>query len=234
MTSRVGRFFFAIAIIFFGVQHFFYVFHAGPAAGPPWIVRHILWAGVMGAFLILAGALIAAEKMLSFGAGMLAAVLFLYVLFLYLPAIIAHLHDPGRWTSASELTCLCGVALILAGLTTLGRLFYAVPLVVFGILHFLFAHFIATLVPEWIPHRLFWAYFIGVAFIAAAVSIATKGQARLAASLLGAMFSLWVLIVHAPRVAAHLRNGNEWTSLFIALAMSGGAWLVAGTLSNKR
>ena len=107
--------------------------------------------------------------------------------------------------------------------------FYGVPLIVFGIQHFLYAQFISTLIPVWIPRRLFWAYFVGTAFIAAAVSIATKGQARLAAILLGAMFLSWVIIVHAPRVAAHLRNGNEWTSAFIALAMCGGAWIVAGS-----
>jgi hypothetical protein len=73
---------------------------------------------------------------------------------------------------------------------------------------------------------------VGTAFIAAAVSIATKGQAPLAAILLGAMFFSWVIIVHAPRVAVHLRNGNEWTSAFIALAMCGGAWIVAGTNSK--
>ena len=121
---------------------------------------------------------------------------------------------------------------MLAGLGSVGRVFYGVPLIVFGIQHFLYAQFISTLIPVWIPRHLFWAYFVGTAFIAAAVSIATKGQARLAAILLGAMFLSWVIIVHAPRVAVHLRNGNEWTSAFIALAMCGGAWIVAGTNSK--
>jgi uncharacterized membrane protein YphA (DoxX/SURF4 family) len=233
MTTKFGHIFFAIAFMFFGLQHFLYVVAAhGPVAGPPWILGRPLWAAVMGAFLLLVGALLATKRMTQFAASLLAAVFFLYVIFLYVPGLIRNLHDAGRWTSAAELTCLCGAALVLAGLGSVGRVFYGVPLIVFGIQHFLYAQFISTLIPVWIPRHLFWAYFVGTAFIAAAVSIATKGQAPLAAILLGAMFFSWVIIVHAPRVAVHLRNGNEWTSAFIALAMCGGAWIVAGTNSK--
>jgi uncharacterized membrane protein len=231
--TQAGRLFFAMAWIFFGLQHFFYLAGLGPAAGPPWIMSRPVWVGVMGAFLILAGTLLALKKMTQLSSGLLAVVLFLYVVFLYVPGLIAHLHDPGRWTSASELTCLCGAALVIAGLNTLGQYFYGIPLIVFGVQHFLYARFIATLIPSWIPYRLFWAYFVGVAFIAVAVCIATKGQARLAAILLGVMFLLWVIILHGPRVIAHLHDGKEWTSLFVALAMSGGAWILAGTASGK-
>jgi len=102
--------------------------------------------------------------------------------------------------------------------------------VIFGVQHFMYAKFIATLIPVWIPGHLFWAYFVGVAFVATALSIATKIQGRLAAALLGLMFLLWVIVLHAPRVVAAAHDGNEWTSAFVALAMSGGAFLVAGAL----
>jgi hypothetical protein len=46
------------------------------------------------------------------------------------------------------------------------------------------------------------------------------------------MFLLWVFLLHLPRVAAAPHNGNEWTSLFVALAMSGGALLIAETLHD--
>ena len=230
MTSKFGHLFFAIALIFFGVQHFFYVVSFGPAVGPPWILGRPLWTAVMGAFLVLAGVCLATKKMVQFASGLLTIVLFLYVVFLYVPGLLAHLHDPGRWTSAAELTCLCGAAMAIAGLKTLGRFFYSIPLVVFAIQHFLYARYVSTLVPAWIPSRLFWAYFVGAAFLAAAVSIATKGQGHLAATLLGVMFLLWVIILHAPRVIAHFHDGKEWTSAFIALAMSGGAWIIAEVL----
>jgi hypothetical protein len=77
---------------------------------------------------------------------------------------------------------------------------------------------------------MFWAYFTGVAHIAAGVGILFKVKARLAATLLGIMFALWVLIEHSPRVAADPAFRPGWTSLFIALATCGGAWIVAGSL----
>ncbi len=94
----------------------------------------------------------------------------------------------------------------------------------------MYGPFVAHLIPSWIPARLFWAYFVGIAFIAAALSIVAKRSAALAANLLGLMFTLFVLLVHVPRVAAASHNGNEWTSAFVALAMSGGAFAVAGRL----
>jgi hypothetical protein len=98
----------------------------------------------------------------------------------------------------------------------------------FAIQHFQYAQFVATLVPGWIPGHLFWAYFVGVALCASAVSILTGIYVRLAAGLLGLMFFSWVFILHLPRCLASPRTGPEWTSAFNALAMAGGAWVIAG------
>ena len=67
-----------------------------------------------------------------------------------------------------------------------GRLFFAIPMAVFGSEHFTATASIATLVPRWIPAHLFWVYLVGLAFLCAALSIAVLIQARLAAALVGA------------------------------------------------
>ncbi len=85
----------------------------------------------------------------------------------------------------------------------------------------------AGLVPAWMPGRLFWAYFVGVAFLAAAVGILVELLARPAATMLGVMFFLFVVLLHIPRIVLHAHDGNEWTSGFVALAMCGGAWVLA-------
>src|SRR5712671_8218307 len=110
---------------------------------------------------------------------------------------------------------------------TLGRIFVAVSLVVFGVQHFIYGGFVATLVPAFMPGRLFWAYFVGVAFVAAAIGILTRMLARPAATMLGVMFFLFVVLLHIPRIIGNSSNGNEWTSGFVALAMCGGAWILA-------
>jgi uncharacterized membrane protein len=110
---------------------------------------------------------------------------------------------------------------------TVGRIFVAVSLVVFGVQHFLYGGFVAGLVPAFMPGRLFWAYFVGVAFFAAAAGILYEEMARPAATMLGVMFFLFLVLLHIPRIVTHSRDGNEWTSGFVALAMCGGAWILA-------
>jgi len=109
-----------------------------------------------------------------------------------------------------------------------GQIFIAISLVVFGIQHFIYANYLAGLVPAWLPGRLFWAYFVGVAFVAAAIGAVVPKMTRTAGILLGILFLLFVVTLHIPRIAAHSRDGNEWTSGFVALAMCGGAWILAG------
>ncbi len=110
---------------------------------------------------------------------------------------------------------------------TIGRIFVAISLVVFGVQHFIYGGFVATLVPAFMPGRLFWAYFVGVAFFAAAIGIFTRMLARPAATMLGVMFFLFVVLLHIPRIIGNSSNENEWTSGFVALAMCGGAWILA-------
>jgi uncharacterized membrane protein YphA (DoxX/SURF4 family) len=98
----------------------------------------------------------------------------------------------------------------------------------------MYADFIAMLIPQWIPVHLFFAYFTGAALIAAGLSITFNLWARLSATLLGSMFLFWVLFLHAPRVMQQLHNGDEWTSAFIALAMGGGAFFIAGTMPARK
>jgi uncharacterized membrane protein len=246
----VGRFFFAIAMALFGVQYFIYASAMnGPIPGPPWTPGAHWLAWLTGIALIAIAVSIATGKHSRLAAMLLGAALFLKILFLHLPGLITQIHNPGPWTVTFELLALCGASFILANVTppdesttstgnlgsslaTAGRLVFAIALVVFAVQHFLYARFIATLIPAWIPGHLFWAYFIGVAFVGAALAIAAKVQAKFAAILLGTMFVLWVLVLHLPRVVASPHNGNEVTSLFIALAMSGASFFLASSLAR--
>ena len=62
-----------------------------------------------------------------------------------------------------------------------GAIFYAAPLAAFGTEHFTLTEAVASLVPAWIPWHMFWAYFVGTCFIAGALSMVTRIQARLSA-----------------------------------------------------
>jgi uncharacterized membrane protein YphA (DoxX/SURF4 family) len=235
--TRLGRWFYAVAMAGFGFQFLFHAFWAGPVPGPPWSPGRPVWAYSTSVLLIVAAVCIATGKKVRLAAMLLAILLLLRALLVFAPRLVANVHDPGPWTSGFEILAMCGAALVLSGtLGGLGRFLFAIPLVVFATQHFLYARFVATLVPAWIPGRLFWAVFVGVAFVAAAVCIAARKSSGLAPTLLGLMFLLWVFILHLPRVAASPHDGKEWTSALVALAMSGGAWVMTGgvSLAKKR
>ncbi|WP_158945197.1 hypothetical protein [Granulicella sp. S190] len=248
---RTGRYLFAIAMGCFGVEYFLYIGGLkGPAPGPPWIPASHVGAVLAGAALIAVGVCLVTGRLARLSATLLGVALLLDVLFFHLPGLIAQLHNPGPWTSSFELLALMGGAFVLAStalpdgfrmepsnevttlLASFGRIVFAIALVVFAVQHFLYARFVATLIPAWIPAHLFLTYFVGVAFLAAALAIATKKVARTASELLGTMFLLWVLCLHAPRVAASPRNGDEVTSLLVCLAMSGASFVLAKSFAS--
>jgi uncharacterized membrane protein len=108
-----------------------------------------------------------------------------------------------------------------------GRLFFAIPMGVFGTDHLADAVNIAKIVPRWMPWHMFWTYFVGVALIAASLSIILKIQARLAAILLGCMFLLFIAMmdIHALRVTHG--SSRFWALTLRDLTFSGGAFAVA-------
>jgi len=111
-----------------------------------------------------------------------------------------------------------------------GRLFFAIPLAVFGSEHFTFTANVAALVPRWIPAPTFWVYLVGVAFIAAALTIAIPVKqrlARLAAALVGLTLLIFVLAMDLPAAVANPGNRFFWALALRQLAFSGGAFAFA-------
>src|SRR5262249_32435719 len=141
------------------------------------------------------------------------------MLVVHAPRLFARPGDGNEWTGAFEMLLLCAGAWSLAPPTErVARVVIAAPLVGLGILHFIYGPFIAPLVPAGLPGRRFWAYFVGVAFVAAAIGFATSSQARLAGTLLGVLWASFVFTLHTPRAIAAHTHGNEWTSLFVPIA----------------
>jgi uncharacterized membrane protein YphA (DoxX/SURF4 family) len=115
-----------------------------------------------------------------------------------------------------------------------GPVFYAAPIAVFGTEHFTLTNAISSLIPAWIPWHQFWAYFVGVCFLAAALSLVTRIQARLSANLLALTFFLFVVLLWAP---AWLQNPADRFALAVALretSFSGGALALAASLTEER
>jgi uncharacterized membrane protein len=109
-----------------------------------------------------------------------------------------------------------------------GRVFLAMPLAVFGTEHLTNAAGIATIVPRWLPAHPFWVYLVGIALMAAALSITLQIQSALAATLLGAMLFSFVLLIHIPNILANAGNRFLWAVGLRDISFSGGAFAHAG------
>lgn len=113
-----------------------------------------------------------------------------------------------------------------------GPIFYAAPLAGFGTEHFTLTSTIASIVPPWMPWHLFWAYFVGACFIAAPLSMVTRIQSRLSASLLAFTFFFFVMLMDVPGLIQDPRNRIVWALSFRELCFSSGALALAAGLGE--
>jgi uncharacterized membrane protein len=246
--AKLGRSIYVAAIIALGVENIVCARKMTHSLGPqynvipvlPWLPSVSWLAYIFGAFLIFCATGLLAPTSRRRAAMILGTLLFLCAIFLDFPKYAVALGSVSLRTIAFEPLSLACLAFLLPdpaatplGLARASRLLLGASMIIFGIDHFLALIFIANLIPLWIPFHVFWVAFFGVAFIAAGASIALNLLLRWGAFGLGLMFGIWVLTLHMPRVlglygipgAPH--NPNEWSSLFIAVALWGGLWAIA-------
>lgn len=106
---------------------------------------------------------------------------------------------------------------------------FAVPWIVMGIQHYMYAGFVATLVPSFIGGKLFWVYLTGTAMIAAGISFISNIKIPLAATMLALMLMIFILLIHVPILSGHPLLIN-WTRVFQDIALLGTAFMVTGNI----
>jgi uncharacterized membrane protein YphA (DoxX/SURF4 family) len=129
----------------------------------------------------------------------------------------------GLWAAKNDIIQARGIGKIVA----LTHLCFAIPLAAFGAEH-LSGGIPLTMVPSYMPWRVFWLYFVGVALIAASLSIATKIQVRWSGLLVGIMMFLFVAMLHLPG-AIRVGGRIPWTVVIREMSFGGGAWVLAGS-----
>jgi uncharacterized membrane protein len=253
----IGRACFAIGLVAFGILHVVYGDFVTRVV-PGWPVgmpARSLAVYLTGAILIAGGVAILLGIKGRAAAIVLGSVVLLSFVFLHLPRAAAGAFMGGTWTSAGKGLVLSGGCLAVAATFSqegyrrpssildstlpnlVGRVCLGLFMLLGGVQHFRFVGFVATLVPSWIPGGgPFWVYFAGVALIAGGVGLMIPTTARLAAALSGVMIFLWVIMLHIPRAvtAADAARANETTAVFEALAFSGLAFLLAGTVTRTK
>jgi uncharacterized membrane protein YphA (DoxX/SURF4 family) len=119
-------------------------------------------------------------------------------------------------------------------LVVLGPVFVAAPLATFGAEHQVEGRLMAGMVPHWIPWHVFWIYFVGLALIAAALSLTFRRCLLWSASLLAILFLIFVLTMDLPATIAQPTNRINWVLLLRETSFGSGALALTGILLRQK
>jgi uncharacterized membrane protein YphA (DoxX/SURF4 family) len=96
------------------------------------------------------------------------------------------------------------------GLVAVGPALVAAALAAFAGEHFTASTSIAALIPEWLPARVFIAWFVGFAHLAAALSFVARRFMRWSTIALAVMFGLFVLLMDLPGAISRPADPFSW------------------------
>ena len=118
---------------------------------------------------------------------------------------------------------------LISKISELGKYLFAVPMLIFGVLHFLGADAMAGNVP--VPGGVFWVYFTGLALLLAGLSIIIKKYDDWASFLLAVLLLVFVLSIHLPGII----SGGEMAQMFMSnalkdLALAGGSLIYLNSI----
>lgn len=159
----------------------------------------------------------------------------------WIPRVVAH----GAWTGLFEMLSLTIAAVVgYARLTitatwakrtvAIGRIAFAICLLVFGLSHFFHIDETAGMVPAWLaPGQKFWAYVTGALYVLAGIATLLNRRATLAVYLTVAMMIGIDALVWVPML---LDKPGHFTLAgnVITLAMAAAAWVVADALRTQQ
>lgn len=154
-----------------------------------------------------------------------------FLLWLVLVRLVQWIQTPAAvdaWWACGDTAVMVGAVWTLSGRgLRIGRVFYGLGLIPFGLAHFLYLKETAVLVPHYLGFPTFWAYFTGAAFIAAGIANVTGIFARLGAVLIAWQFGLLTLLVWIPIVVAGHPTPFQWNEFVSSCVLTATAWLVA-------
>lgn len=110
----------------------------------------------------------------------------------------------------------------------------AIVMIIFGIQHFRHPEIFANFVPPYLPGGELWVYFVGVAFILAALAFIINRFVALAGYLLAILLLVFIITIHWPnfREASSAENSQmTLTNMLKDLAIAAFALYIA---SNSR
>jgi uncharacterized membrane protein len=219
----------AAALGAFAAEHL-----AGASLVLPAVPRYMpwpfFWAYLVGCALLATALSLAFEltwpRLASISAMLSGIMLFLFVVMIHIPRLVATLDSRFSWNVAlRDLTFAAGLIAFAAALGAwppisriIPRLFAAAVAIVFGVEHLLFPANLPgvpleKLTPAWLfwPHV--WAAVTGLTLILCGAAIFIPRYARTAAAILGLWQLLLILAIYLPMLALAAPGGAKFEAL---------------------
>jgi uncharacterized membrane protein len=180
-------------------------------------------------------------KYVRWSATLLGLMFVLFVVMIHAPNVAANPRNRFLWTVALRELAFAGGAWALAGgkLAIAARFLLAIPLMFFGVEHFLNPEFVpgvplSKVTPAWVPMRAVWGYVTGAFLVGGGVLLAVR-RSGMAVAWLGLVLTLLVLLLYLPILAiakpAELNEALNYVG--DTLLFAGAVLCMAGSLPRR-
>lgn len=199
----------------------------------------------LAVLLVAGGAAILAPRSMRIGARLLAAAYVITAIF-WLPRFYTAPHYLGQSAPVylgilggvcQELFAAAAAAVVFmpSKMSAALRWTFAISSASFGLVHLTGIQANTVYVPNWMPlGGAFWVAFTGVAFILAAIAIASGILDVLAARLLALMWLIFSAFTLLPGLAASLHEETSWGGNAYNIIIAASAWILASWLAQRR
>lgn len=120
--------------------------------------------------------------------------------------------------------------------TTVARILFAIPFLVFGLMHFAFANGMAQAIPSFLPGGVLWIYLTGAGLIAGAVSLFIQKMTKEALIGLSLFLVSAITMVHMPGMGNPdpMMQQMAMSGLLKDIGLLGGTLTYLGIYSQKQ
>jgi len=250
-ARKAGQWFFAAGLVGLGVLTFVYGdFTQVWQPVPAWVPGREYLAYASGAVMLASAVGTLSRRTAALSSRVLLAYLFLWLVLLKVPKIVAAPTVEVRWSGFGEIAVIAAGGLVLFATlhgqwdaATLGpvagdrglriaRYVFGFALLPLGLSHFVYFTESIGFVPAWLPYRAGWVSLTGAGHIAAGLGVLFGILPRLAATLEASMIGIFTLLVWGPGILATPTSRNQWTAFLISWTIGAAAWVVAGSLEG--